>query len=560
MELASDQSLKPTTSEDFKRKIASLALDTRLMAISTANGRKTLYQEPHHLVRLLKNKTQQLSQELSEARSLINSTPGLVTLERNVYNIKNKFAAVPQKRDRKMMELKQHSLGDFVRHFSDDSKGVAKAAEMFDIYQSKKESTMFLTGVQTTMLQASTTHSNLIESRVRAWDQKKRLIVRQTEETSALPVSFSDTQLNYKKIVATTAKVNLEKRVNYLNTIKTYSKTRNLRARDSVLDSIKHNDSFRSTLLNDSRVATTAYSSPTLKLFSDLASQLKSHMESTEARDFITLLMAQIEGLDILDLRDNGGTFSKRPEISEKIAWNTVKLLQSTEYSKVRVQSNPRSRLITLNILTSSHEAELADIVYFFVETVIIPQMAQRGLTIERDEDGKPIWAVLFYLIRFGKDDVAKSIIMNYHSQLRADVEEFCDLYTKRGSTENEKSRIYSNQIDSKEDIDFFKTILFSLVCKESKDIKPGFFFEESHHYMWFWLKMYLLNDTQDRAPSSSNLMNNLETLQAKVRDLSSDWLTRHRGSLSGLCELHGPTCHVGSGWPPSLGRENSFR
>lgn len=522
MELNADQQGKTTTAEDFKRKIASLALDTRLLAISTANGRRTLYQEPQNLARMLRNKLKECGQEQMEVRAKINSEPVLLNLEKNVHNLKNKFTALAQKRDKKIMELKHHSLGEFLKHYTEDIRIGMKSNDVYESFANKNLDMQFNTSVQNTMLKNSSFMSNLIDDRIRVWETKKREVVRQTEEAQTTLNNYSDTQLSYKRISYVGTKVNYQKRTRFLGAVRNYVKNKNAKRGDSMLDGVYGaGDSFRSYQnQGNSRNSAAAGVNPEMRQILDLVKNIQQNIDEAECKDLINLIMIQIEDIELRQLR--GESDISKSRISHKIVKNTLRALCRTEFDNIFKHVNHNSRMASLNILNPSQESDLADRLYNYVDRVIVTEVQNRGICIEKDEDGTPIWAVLFYLYRIGREDIAKSIIQNYNSRIKCDVDDFFDLFSRAGSgiPHHEKCSIYARQIDSQEMTDFFKKILFSLVCNQDKDISSEFFFDEIRNYQWFWLMKYRLNDSeQDDREARGSVNNSLQILQNKIID-----------------------------------------
>lgn len=530
MELNADTLNKTTTADDFKRKIASLALDTRLLAISTANGRRTLYQEPQNLSRMLRNKLKECGQEPMDARSKINSEPALLHLEKNIHNLKNKFTALAQRRDKKIMELKHHSLGDFLKHYSEDIRIGMKSNDVYESFANKNLENQFSTSVQNTMLKNSSFMSNMIDDKIRGWETKKREIVRQTEESGKPINSFSDTQLNYKRISYVGTKVNYQKRTKFLSSVRNYVKNRSYKRGENMLDGVNGtSDSFRNYQnLGNSRLSAGALANPDLKHIFDLSNNIIQNVDNDEVKDLVRLILSQIEGIDPRQLR--GETDVNKSDLSHKIVKNTLRTLCTTEFDKILNSLSNQSRMLTLDILNPSQESDLADRLYNYLEHNILPEVQNRGLCIEKDEDGKAIWAVLFYLYRIGKDEIAKNIIQNYNSRIKCDVDDFYELYSRAGSgiPDREKCAIYVRQIDSQEMTDFFKKILFSLVCNQDKDITGEYFFDDIRNYNWFWLMKYRLNDSeQDEREARGSVNNSLQILQNKINDAGSLYLTK---------------------------------
>ena len=88
------------------------------------------------------------------------------------------------------------------------------------------------------------------------------------------------------------------------------------------------------------------------------------------------------------------------------------------------------------------------------------------------------------------------------------------------------KARTYNAFIDSHQDQDYCKVLLFSLVCNQTKDIKQfrnRGFHKEFEDLIWYYLMLHYINDLHAAESSRSSVQNNLQTIQGMITFASKD-------------------------------------
>ena len=533
MELRGDTAGKITSAQDFKQKIASFALDTQLMAISNFNGQKTLFKEPFHLLRVLKNKLNENAVDVSESKKNILSIPKLAALDQNVNFLKNKFMAQAQRRDEKIIEIKHHSLCDFVKLYNEDNRNDARARDLLDMFMQKKDEMMFVTSIQNTLVKQTTVLSNMIEKKITLWDERKRNIMVQTENMSYGNVRNSENPLMSNPIITRGIESNREKRTHLVKAFSEYIKKKK---RYERLNGKGVNDESRISSLHESfSMTATRVEEPSRRTslskqqqgLLEFARELASHADSEDFRDILRIISKQIEGIDLNDIRGEKSAAGRR-QLEFGIVKNTLDLLNRTELEQIRdFYSGTHNQTDHLQILPASNEAEKSNWAYIYITHYIIPRLNnnKQEVYIEYDDDGIPIWAVLFYLLRSGEKEVMKKVADSYRGNLQHEVQEFEDLYQNAEAQKEEsaktKARVYASKIGNKDLNDYYKVLLFSLVCKDFKDVESfggSAFMGDIDNFIWFHLTAFILNDFKVDTDMVNPPLNCYEILQSKFR------------------------------------------
>ena len=417
MELRVDNTAKIASGEDFKKKLANLALDTQIMASGSLNCQKSLYKEPFHLLKAIRSKIEQNSNEVNEARRLVQANSSLAAMEINVVNLKNSFTNQAQKRDQKLVELKNHSSYDFLKIYSEDVRNEARTREAFEIFMSKREENLIISSIQNTVVKQTPTLVNHLEKQLKRWQNTKSRIMSRTQNPKSASSGYiygQDMVGDQLPIITRGMDESSEKKSQFITILKDYIKTKNRRRREQFKTESRDfennsnlNSSFRSIRFRQDADTSRDLAARDTKVLFDLGREIKSLLNLEEAKDFITIIESQIYNIAPSSLQ------SPSRKVAFEIVKNTIDLLNRTERSKINAYATKTREPKSLGILNPSVEATQSDYVYTYFREVVTRDFEAQGITVIEDQEGVPVWGVILYLLRSGELQIMEHIIQN---------------------------------------------------------------------------------------------------------------------------------------------------
>lgn len=452
------------------------------------------------------------------------------------------------KTKRESQENIKHSYQE-VRNFifgKDQQYRKANQDEAFDDFRLKMQDLSLFSSIKHQYTNNATNTSSIYAKSLKNWESKQRKIPT-TAELNENNNFYANSLVSYKSILNKSNKSVTEKKIRYLDFIKKY-----ISRKPNETDQIQRSETLKNNVRSFSDVTGTAgYLDDNLgqnqigyNPLEDDNLQFFNYQPTVPQKTAVTHLGKDISSInqdelsliwEFLSLQSEnfdqnilGLKYENSDELvyksSDHLMKNSQRYLETTYLEMIRNYCY-RGRFQYLNPNNNQY-GETIDLIYGFIEEHVLDTNFVQEYYVEKDESDCPIWAVLYYCVRCGLIDLAKSIALNYSGKLKNEVIEMANYFDFDLTT----SQLDMQKIETlrrekqfvRDEKDVFELMLWMIITRCSENLQEvEILLEDMASYIWFSLRLSLEEGNVDLGEENSYPMlsprTNQLTLQEKI-------------------------------------------